>query len=604
MQVSPRPPTVLSGQLFEIYPQAFQSQPQEEDPEDKLTYSTYLGGMGHEDAYDVAVDAEGNAYLAGATASLDFPVTIGDVTLDAVDAFIAKFNMGTTPPSLDYATYLGGNGLERAYSLDVENGIAYVTGETDSSDFPLAGDAADVDAFAVALNETGSGLVYARLIGGSEPEPGGDSADDYGYAIAVEDGKAFLTGITYSPDFPTTNLTSYHNRGDVFIHKLNSDGSTSYSTLKGGKYVDAGYGIDVSNGIAWVTGETNSDEFLSRISDGAVFVINLTGIGNVGSVRVFDGTLYERGFDLALDTAGDIYVTGFTNSEDFPVTEGVYNGGLNDAFLLKLDDLSTIYAAYLGGNASDHGLGIAVDAIGGVIVTGDTYSDDFPITSDAYQPINNGSGDAFITRYFLSGDDPGFRSYSSYLGGTNFDYPKAVAMNDMVSAFIIGDTLSTDFPVTPDGFDQSLNDSQDIFLSVMSIAPLPTVQIEKLTNGLDSDAAPGEYYVPGEAITWAYNVTNNSEVPLINVTVTDSEGVTVDCGGVTTLDPLESIQCSASGVAEPDQYGNLGTVTAVDSLYGTLVSDADSSHYFGAVPETTLAKLTNDVDANSSPGHI
>ncbi|MDW7755952.1 MAG: hypothetical protein SCH68_12395, partial [Brevefilum sp.] len=180
---------LVYGDWVEVYPQSASSVPLESNPADKLTYSTFLGGTDREEAFDVALDLQGNVYIAGATLSADFPVTIGDTTLENKDAFVAKFNMDDSPPSLVYATYIGGNGIEIAYALEVEDGIAYVTGESDSSDFPIAGDAADVDVFAIALNEAGSGLIYSRLIGGAVPDPQ-QTADDYGYAIAVENNQA------------------------------------------------------------------------------------------------------------------------------------------------------------------------------------------------------------------------------------------------------------------------------------------------------------------------------------------------------------------------------------------------------------------------------
>jgi uncharacterized repeat protein (TIGR01451 family) len=587
---------LVYDQWIEIYPQEIQSRIQNLDPETRLKYSTYLGGSGREYGSDVALDAQNNVYVAGETVSTDFPVNTGDTTLDSTDAFVAKFNMAVSPPALAYATYMGGNGIDRASGIEVEDGIAYVIGDTDSSDFPLAGDTNDVDVFAVAINESGSGLNYARLIGGSDPI---GEADDYGYAIAVENNNAYLTGISYSDNFPVTNGEANAVNGDVFITKLNNQGATLYSTLLGGRGVDAGYGVDVSNGIAWVTGETDSDDFIARVSDSGVFVISLTGIGLLDTARVFDGTLYERGFDLALDSSGDIFVTGFTKSADFPVTDGSnYAGGLNDAFLLILDQKSTLYSTYLGGSGSDHGIGVAVDASGGVVVVGDTYSTDFPVTDDAYQGTYAGAGDVFLTRYFLGGDDPGFRRYSTYLGGIGVDNPKAIDMDGLVTAFIVGDTYSTDFPVTTDAYDLSANGSLDAFLSAMVVAPLPAVQIEKSTNGLDSDAAPGAYLLPDTPITWSYHVTNNGGVPLESIAVTDSEGVEVDCGGITTLGAGQSMDCTATGLAAPNQYGNLGTVTAYDPLLDLVVSDVDASHYFGVVPATSLVKLTNDQDVD------
>ncbi len=593
---------LLTG-LVEINPQGILGEFPQLDENSQLSYSTFLGGSERDEASDVAVDAQKNAYFTGNTVSPDFPLTPGgfDSTYNNQDGYVTKIDMTGAAPVLAYSTYLGGNGFERAYSIEVENGIAYVSGETDSSDFPLAGDAADVDAFAVALNATGDDLHYARLIGGSEKA---GEADDYGYAIAVENGAAYITGITWSTNFPVTDDSSYGRNGDLFLVKLNSNGDTVFATQKGGRDTDVGFSLDVVNGITWIAGETyspNFDSILNGISD--AFVISFSAIGNVTSINMLGGSGRDYAMSLNLDSAGDIYVTGTTYSADFPVTDGsTFNGGLRDAFVAKLNASNTLdFAAYLGGDGTDQGNGIAFDQSGGVVLTGFTSSTNFPVTDDAYQPALGGNFDAFVTRYFLGGTDPGYRSYSSYLGGALDDTGFAIAMDETVNAYLFGQTRSADFPVTLDGLYQTLNGTQDAFFSVMAVLPPPTVQIQKLTNGLDADLAPGTYYVPGTEINWTYIVTNTGDIPLTNVVVSDNRGVPVSCPS-TELPYGGSMVCTAPpGTAIEGQYSNLGLVTA-DTPYSTTISDVDPSHYFGAAPEATLVKLTNEADANTAPG--
>ena len=565
----------------------------------EMLYSTFVGGSGNDTANDVAVDQEGDIYIVGTTPSADFPVTPGafDETGNNSDAFVAKINMSTAPPTLAFATYLGGVGAEKATSLAVDGGVAYLTGETDSPDFPgAATGAALVDAFVVALNQTGSGLLYSRLLGGADI--------DKGYAIAVEEGAAYLTGITYSDDFPTTDGTSYNRYGDIFVEKLSSDGSTAYATLLGTREVDAGHGIDVRQGVAWVTGETWAKGLTDdNIQEGAVFVLNLNPEGGIGSVRVFDGLDDDRGFDLVLDSNANIYVTGFTFSSDFPVTEGTL-GGMADAFLLKLTPSSTVYAAFLGGSAIEIGEGIDVDVAGGVIITGSTNSTDFPVTGDAFQGSLGGDYDAFITRFYLDGDDIGYRAYSTFLGGTGNDFSESLAMHGLTSGYFVGNSRSSNFPVTDDALYASLNGVQDAFLSVMTVGDFPAVNIEKYTNGQDSDYAPGEYLLPEETVQWTYVISNPGEVPLTNIAVNDDQGLSVSCPQ-SSLASGEQMTCTTpDGEALVGQYENIGSVTAYSDVFDLWINDADPSHYFGAQPSIDLVKYINGLDANTAPGFL
>jgi hypothetical protein len=582
--------------LIEVFPQAETEAEREINPALRLWYSTFLGGSDRDEARDVAVDTQGNAYLVGTTWSADFPVTPGafNQTFDSDDAFVAKINMGGGIPSLAYATYLGGTAQEKAISLAVEGGVAYVTGHTNSSDFPGAGPAAGGnDVFVVALNQSGSGLVYSRLIGGLD--------DDNGEAIAVSGGQAYVTGITYSSDFPKTTGPDYAGNGDVFILKLNSSGTTVYARFYGAGYVDAGYGVAVKNGVAWVTGETNNNRGIA-----SAFLISVSAEGALSSERTFGGAGDDFGYGIALDDAGLIYVTGLTFSSNFPVTDSSTYGGAGDAFIAKLTSSgSPVYASFLGGSQNDRGADIALDGQGGVLVTGYTYSDNFQVTSDAFQPTRGGDYDAFLTSYTITSGNIGEITYSTYLGGSGRDFGYGLAIHSGVFAYIVGLTRSANFPITGNALYNTLNGREDAFFSVIALGDLPSVQIEKQTNGFNPGSPQDLYLLVGSSVTWTYVVTNLSQGTLTSIAVVDDQGVTVSCPSTTLASGL-SMNCTASGTAVAGPYSNTGTVTGVVNVGDTAVtvSAMDDSHYFGVAPAATLVKLTNNEDANEAPGVI
>jgi len=327
-------------------------------------------------ASGIAVDAAGNAYVAGNTDSPDFPITPGAFQASlrgSGNAFVSKLNAAGS--ALLYSTYLGGStspegsafGMGVAISVDA-SGSAYVIGITDCSDFPITPGAFQttygggfLDAVVTELNATGSALVYSTYLGGS--------GEDQGFAIALDSlGNAYVTGSTASSDFPITPgafQTTYGGRGDAFVSKLNAAGSALvYSTYLGGRGFDGGSGI-------------------------------------------------------ALDVLGNAYVTGSTTSSSFPTTPGAFQtapGGGLDAFVSKLntDGSALLYSTYLGGRGQDlagngpgsipAGKPIAVDAAGNAYVTGTTQSSNFPITTGAFQTRFRGLEDAFISKFSFGGD--------------------------------------------------------------------------------------------------------------------------------------------------------------------------------------------------------
>jgi hypothetical protein len=312
--------------------------------------------------YGIDIDVSGAAYVTGIAISSDFPTTPGafDTSYNggSSDAFVVKLTADGT--ALSYSTLLGGNSDDCSFGIAIDtSGAAYVTGQTTSSDFPTTPGAFDTgfngnwDAFVVKLSADGTALTYATYLGGS--------GADHGYGIATDtSGSAYVTGTTYSSDFPTTPGaidTSSNGNYDAFVVKLTAAGSAlTYATFLGG----------ISN---------------------------------------------DYGYAIAIDTSGAAYVTGYTGSTDFPSTPGAFDtsyNGNDDAFVVKLtaDGTALSYSTLLGGNSDDYGHAIAIDTSGAAYVTGNTGSSDFPLTPGAFDTSFNGSENAFVAKIVIPSPVP------------------------------------------------------------------------------------------------------------------------------------------------------------------------------------------------------
>ncbi len=384
---------------------------------------------------------------------------------------------------LVYSTYLGGSSYDIGYSIAVDgSGCAYVTGYTYSTNFPTenAWDGShngSYEAFVTKLSASGNSLLYSTYLGGT--------GRDYGYGIAVDgSGCAYVTGTTWSTDFPTENAydDSYNGFGDVdaFVTKLSAAGnSLIYSTYLGGSDGESGYGIAVDgSGCAYVTGTTISTNFPtesawddSHNGSGDAFVTKLSASGSSLIYSTYlGGSNYENCRGIAVDGSGCAYVTGHTSSTNFP-TENAWDDSHNgsyEAFVTKLSASgnSLLYSTYLGGTGRDYGYGIAVDGSGCAYVTGTTWSTDFP-TENAWDDSLNGSGDAFVTRFSASG---GSLIYSTYLGGSDWESGYGIAVDGTGCAYVTAYTQSTDFP-TENAWDGSHNGGdRDVFVTKLSAA--------------------------------------------------------------------------------------------------------------------------------------
>lgn len=451
-----------------------------------FTYATYLGGSFNDYGRAIAVDSAGNAYVTGETDSLNFPV-LGAIQASQAgshDVYVTKLNASG---ALVYSTFLGGTLGDVSYAIAVDAvGQAYVTGDTTSggvtvgtAPYPTVNAFQPIysgggDAFVTKLNAAGDAIVYSTFLGGT----GGER----GTGIAVDSaGSAYVTGNTNSvignctvKCFPVASPFQADNAGpgtyDNFVAKISSTGALIYSTFLGGKnseYSIEGGGIAVgSDGSAYVTGNTASTDFPGAATS---LIQPTNGGGNndayivkfnpAGSALVYStylgGNGYDAGHGIAVDGFGNAYVAGYTDSTNFHTAaplqpaKGAAIG--NDAFVAKINAAGTalVYSTYLGGSGGEMAYAVALDGIGNAYVSGFTDSSNFP-TVTPLQPANAGTGDAFISVFNATGSS---LLYSSYLGGSNgIEHGYGIAVDGPGNMYVVGDTVSTNFPTTVGAF--------------------------------------------------------------------------------------------------------------------------------------------------------
>ena len=430
-------------------------------------------------------------------------------------------------PVLVYSTYLGGDDRDFASGIAADAaGNAYVTGWTQSSTFPgvdggsiQPSNHGEYDAFVTKIDASGSRIVYSTFLGGGDV--------DEGSAIAVDAaGNAYLSGATYSTDFPTVHPLQAHNAGgsDVFVAKIDPEGSALvYSTYLGGAGAEnlAAIAVDGS-GSAYVTGGTSSTDFpgtsvssiQSTIGAGGASHGWVAKLAPAGSALVFStylgGSGPDRGQGIALDPARNVYVGGRTSSPDFIGTasstiQKTYGGGDEDGFLTKINAGGTalVFSTFLGGSGDDALGRIAVDAAGNAYVAGTTDSIDFPGTSvSPLQKHNAGKFDGVVAKVDASGSHI---VYATYLGGDEDDEANGIVVDSKGDAWIGGVTASASFPGTagspiqgaianpPDGFFAELSPAGSAILFSSYLGGDGNDRI----NALALDPA-GNVYVAGE----------------------------------------------------------------------------------------------------------
>jgi hypothetical protein len=421
-------------------------------------------------------------------------------------------------PVLYYATYLGGSGGDIGYAIAVDSSFdAYIAGTTSSTNFPTTSTAAHKssagsgDAFVTKLNAAGTALMYSTYLGGQDA--------DFAYAIALSAGNAYITGTTYSTDFPTTSpgtsttpfQQTYGGAGDAFVAELNATGSEIvFSSYLGGNGLDQGLGVAVdSSGSAYVTGYTQSTNFatlnplygsINGSQDAFVTKINFTGEQILYSTYL-GGTQADVGQTIQVDSSGNMYVSGYTFSSDFPLmnAEQPTAGGGVDAFVTEIASAgsSLVFSTYLGGSNDDSAFGLALDGSGNIYVTGTTYSTDFPTTTGAYQTSNSGGADAFVCKLNAAGSQ---LVYSTYLGGSDTDRGLAIALSSSGNAYVTGSTQSSNFP-TYNAVQSVLGISAGILCGASPCPDAFVTQLNSAGNGvIYSTYLGGSGYDSGQGI--------------------------------------------------------------------------------------------------------
>lgn len=451
-----------------------------------LAFSTLLGSFGDDIANDVAVDANGNTYVAGRTDSISFPTTSGTFDTSqngSSDVFVAKLNSSGT--GLVFSTYLGGTFYDEAQGLAVDaDGNIYVAGLAGIG-FPVTPGAYDEtfnggsDVFVTKLNSAGSSLIYSTYVGAAQIDYAQDLAiDSAGNAyFVVRTGDAVV-------DYPTTPGafdTTHNGFDDVAVTKLNPAGTALvYSTFLGGSSIDNGRSIAVNSaGEAFVAGSTTDDvtDFPTTagaydtthngLTDFFVTKINAAGSGLVWSTFI-GGPGIDNGAGIAVDQAGAVYIAGSV-APGFPTTAGVVDStalGSNEIGVSKIssDGSSLVYSTFIGGNQSEIPNAIAVDRFGSAYITGNNFGGDYPTTAGAYDTTPNGSNDAILT---VLNPAASAYLYSTYIGGGGTDEGLDVTLDAVGNIYFAGRTINSGafYPTNPDAFQTWHGGGTDAFVS-------------------------------------------------------------------------------------------------------------------------------------------
>lgn len=435
---------------------------------DPLTYSTYLGGATHEDyGRDVAVDAAGNVYVAGFTGATDFPTSSGV-----------------------FDTTQNGNW----------------------------------DIFVTKLNATGTAMIYSTYIGGS--------AAEFSYAIAVDaSGNAFVGGTTESGDYPTTAGafdTSYNGNGDGFVTKLDANGAAlSYSTYVGGSFFETGTSLAIdSSGNAYLVGHTffsfdfpiTPGAYTTPISGTDVFVTKLdpTGASLVYSTK-FGGGSADYCQAIAVDSSDNVYLTGSTDSGDYPTTAGAFDSTHNgsvDVFVTKLNPSGTalVFSTFIGSTENEGGSALAVDSSGNVFITGTAFyfnPSNFPTTAGAYDTTYNGSDDVFVIMLDPSGSS---LVYSTFIGANGSDIGKAITLDSSGNAVVYGDTGSGTYPTTAGAFSTTHSGGFDIFITRLN-ASGSALTYSTFLGGFFIERGDGGIAIDGSNNVFVSGFTESADYP-------------------------------------------------------------------------------------------
>jgi hypothetical protein len=516
-----------------------------------LVYSTYLGGSNSDFANGIAADSSGNVYVTGETNSPDFPTAnpLQASLAGLLDAFVTKLSWNGTSLSMVYSTYLGGGYTGSGANTSISTGIAvdssgnaYITGFTTSPNFPTANAIQDglaglENGFVAELNAEGSALVYCTYLGGS--------LFDYGQGIAVDHaGNAYVTGMTGSADFPTANAYQSANgsatspHANAFVAKLNWSGSALslvYSTYLGGSTSDSGQGI-------------------------------------------------------AVDSAGNAYITGSTLSKDFPTTPGAFQtslAGAQNAFVSKLswngNVLALAYSTFLGGSFVDTSNSIAVDSSANAYVTGYTLSSDFPTVA----PLPSSSPSSFVGGAFVSKLNPTGSSlvYSTFLGATYIEP--------------ISSTVWTNVGATPSGSGIAVDSSGNAYIAgIAGPGSFPVENPLQASSGGFGNAFVAELSWNGSALGLVYcTYLGGSGADGAGAIALDSSGNAYVAGETDSADfpTVNPLQESLAGVRN-------AFVAKISAASGTGITLSSNTVIFSNEPVNSTSSVQSVTLTNSGTG--
>lgn len=606
-----------------------------------LTYSTYLGGNDFDYATGMAVDSTGATYVTGQTNSTNFPVANALLGTSAGGlSFVSKINPAGT--ALVYSTYFGTAGTQaNALAIDA-SGNVYLTGTTNSSSFPVVNPlqatlAGSANAFVAKLDSSGAFFVYATYLGGN--------GQDTGTSIAVDSaGAAYVTGESYfTTNFPTKNPIqgTNHGAGDVFVSKLNPAGSALvYSTYLGGINDDIATGIAIdASGSAYITGRTSSGNFpIANAFQSNDTAGNgqpscfLTKLNPAGSALTYSTYLSGRGVSfcaaVAVDSAGNAYVTGQTSAQDFPTVNGMAPTPLpqgvtfsSSMFVTKFNPAGSalVYSTFFGGTAGDIPYALTLDSAGHAFIGGTTSSSDFPEVN----PLNQfqSAGNAFVSEISASGNSILFSTTIGGESGLNYYFSRttAVAVDSSGRIYVAGQTHSPAFPtvnaVQPVYGGTKGTNTDDAFVARIdpNASSVPTSPA-----GLTATAGNGSISLTWAAVAGAtsYDVFQGTSAGGEGASPTQTaSGTTISIGGLTNgttyyfkvravgpggKSPLSS-EASATPIALPAQVTGLAATPGNGQvqLSWTAVTGATSySVYLGATSGAETL-VTNTVSTTS-----
>ncbi|HUO57738.1 MAG TPA: SBBP repeat-containing protein, partial [bacterium] len=610
----------------------------------QLVYSTRLGGTGNDYGRNIAVDGSGHIFVSGYTTSLDFPTTSGAYQTTypgSQSCFAVELNPAASGSAqLVYSTYLGPGGQPNGMCLDPSGNI-YLTGTTTGTNFPTSAGAylptpvssTDGYAFVSKINPSASGsaqLAFSTYLAGNNGSNGNAVTVDSG-------GNIYVTGNTYSTNFPTTSGAYQTTDPDVqanhvFVTKLNpalsGNAQLVYSTyiagvggMSSGENAK-GIGLDSQGRIVVVgyaqgtTYPSTAGAYQSVINGGEFPFVSILDTTKTGSAQLVYSTYVgggssDAGLAMVVDSSGNIYLTGSTSSTNFPLSPGAYQStfplglGNSKAFVVKLNPSASgnaqlVFASYLGGNATDLGQAIAVDATGKIYVAGTTRSSNFPVTGGALQATN---GSAFITKLDPSQIAGGQLVYSSYFGGTGQTQPRAMCLDASANVYLTGYTLSSDFPKSSGAFQTSAS-YWPAFATKLNLFATGSAQVVFSTyingSGLGSDYGngiavdgSGNIYVTGQVGTTnfpttgsAYQTIGGIFVCKFNPALTGSNQLVYGTllGGSGNSEAGQGIAVDGSGVIYVAGQTNSSDITTTTGAYQTTPKVFDAQNVF-------LAKL-------------